>query len=80
MVAGDKKKLAEEVAALKVLGDREQVAWVDEKMKLEAKVKRLKGSVMGLEKKLKAKKVVLDGVNAAKDAAAEEAAIEVFGL
>jgi len=80
LVAGDKKKLAEEVAALKVLGDREQVAWVDEKMKLEAKVKRLKGSVMGLEKKLKAKKVVLDGVNAAKDAAAEEAAIEVFGL
>ncbi|QCD83000.1 hypothetical protein DEO72_LG2g3342 [Vigna unguiculata] len=80
LVAGDKKKLAEEVAALKVQRDREQVAWADEKMKLEAEVKKLEGSVVGLEKKLKAKQVELDGVNAAKDAAAEEAASEVFGL
>ncbi|QCE06760.1 hypothetical protein DEO72_LG9g1774 [Vigna unguiculata] len=34
----------------------------------------------GSKKKLKAKQVELDGVNAAKDAAAEEAASEVFGL
>ncbi|QCD89292.1 hypothetical protein DEO72_LG4g236 [Vigna unguiculata] len=80
LAAGDKKKLAEEVAALKVQRDREQVAWADEKTKLEAEVKRLKGSVVGLEKKLKAKQVELDGVNVAKDAAAEEVASEVFGL
>ena len=80
LAAGEKKKLAEEVAALKAQRDREQVAWADEKLKLEAEVKRLKGSVVGLEKKLKAKQVELDGVNAAKDAAAEEAAGEVFGL
>ncbi|QCD83042.1 hypothetical protein DEO72_LG2g3385 [Vigna unguiculata] len=49
------------VAALKVQRDREQVAWADEKMKLEAEVE-------------------LDGVNAAKGAAVEEAASEVFGL
>jgi len=80
LAAGDKKKLAEEVAALKVQRDCEQVAWADEKMKLEAEVKKLKGSVGGLEKKLKAKQVELDGVNTAKDAAVEEAASEVFGL
>ena len=80
LAVGEKKKLAEEVAALKVQRDREQVAWADEKLKLEAELKRLKGSVVGLEKKLKAKQVELDGVNAAKDAAAEEAAGEVFGL
>ena len=43
-------------------------------------MKKLKGSVAGLEKKLKAKQMELDGVNAAKEAAAEEAASEVFGL
>jgi len=80
LAAGDKKKLAKEVTALKVQRDREQVAWTDEKVKLEAKVKKLKGSVACLEKKLKAKQVELDGVNVAKDAAAEEAASEVFGL
>jgi len=56
------------------------VAWADEKTKLEAEVKRLKGSVVGLEKKLKAKQVELDGVNVAKDAAIKEATSEVFGL
>jgi len=80
LAAGDKKKLAEEVAALKVQRDREQVAWADEKMRLEVEVKKLKGSVVGLEKKLKAKQMELDGVNATKEAAAEEAASEVFGL
>ena len=79
MAAGDQKKLAEEVAALKSQRDCEHVAWADDKAKLEAEVKRLKGNVLGLEK-LKAKQVELDGVNAAKDAAAEEAASEVFGL
>jgi len=33
-------------------------------------VKKLKGSVAGLEKKLKAKQMEFDGVNAAKEAAA----------
>jgi len=80
LAAGDKKKLAEEVAALKVQRDREQVAWADEKMKLEVEVKKFKGSVVGLEKKLKAKQMELDGVNAAKEAAVEEAASEVFSL
>ncbi|QCE04339.1 hypothetical protein DEO72_LG8g2375 [Vigna unguiculata] len=80
LAAGDRKKLAEEVAALKVQRDREHVAWADEKMKLEAEVKRLKVNVVGLEKKLMAKQVELDGVNAAKDATVEEAASEVFGL
>ena len=56
------------------------MAWADEKTKLEAEVKRLKGSVVGLEKKLKAKQVELDGVNVAKDAAIKEATSEVFGL
>ncbi|QCD86692.1 hypothetical protein DEO72_LG3g1217 [Vigna unguiculata] len=80
LAAGDKKKLVEEVASLKVQRDREQAAWADEKTRLEAEVKKLKGSVAGLEKKLKAKQMELDGVNAAKEAAAEEAASEVFGL
>jgi len=80
LATGDKKKLAEEVASLKVQRDREQAAWADEKTRLEAEVKKLKGSVAGLEKKLKVKQMELDGVNAAKEAAAEEAASEVFGL
>ncbi|QCE03551.1 hypothetical protein DEO72_LG8g1576 [Vigna unguiculata] len=80
LAAGDKKKLAEEVASLKVQRDREQAAWADEKTRLEVEVKKLKGSVVGLEKKLKAKQTELDGVNATKEAAAEEAASEVFGL
>ncbi|QCE06724.1 hypothetical protein DEO72_LG9g1738 [Vigna unguiculata] len=40
-----------------VLGRR---AWDEEKNKLEAEVKRLKGSVMRVEKKLKAKQIELD--------------------
>jgi len=43
-------------------------------------VKRLKGSVMGVEKKLKAKQVELDEMTAAKDATVEEAANEIYGL
>jgi len=46
---------------------------------LEAEVKRLKGSVMRVEKKLKAKQIELDKVRAVKDVAAEEAS-EIYGL
>lgn len=60
--------------------ERDQKAWDDEKMKLEAEVKRLKLSVLGAEKKLNAKQVELDEAFAAKNATAEEAASEIDGL
>jgi len=80
LAAGDKKKLSEGIASLKGQWHRDQLAWADEKKKLEAKVKRLKGSVVGVEKKLKAKQVELDEMNTAKDAAAKEAASEIYDL
>ncbi|QCD96480.1 hypothetical protein DEO72_LG6g1184 [Vigna unguiculata] len=58
--------------------ERDQKAWDDEKMKLEAEVKRLKLSVLGAEKKLNAKQVELDEAFAAKNATAEEAAMFVI--
>jgi len=80
LAAGDKKKLAEEVAGLKAQGERDRKAWDAEKKRLEGEVKRLKLSVLGSEKKLAAKQVELDEAIAAKNAAAEEAASEIDGL
>ncbi|QCE06756.1 hypothetical protein DEO72_LG9g1770 [Vigna unguiculata] len=60
-----------------VLGRR---AWAEDKKKLEVEVRRLKQSVVGAKKKLKAKQVEMDEVLAAKEAAAEEAASEIYGL
>jgi len=78
--AGDKKKLAEEVASLKKLRDSDQQSWAEEKKKLEAEVKKLKLSLTDVEKKLKVKQEEMDEVIAAKEVAAEEAASEIFGL
>jgi len=52
--------LAEEIASLKSLRESDQQSWAEEKKKLEAKVKRLKLSLNGAEKKLKAKQVEMD--------------------
>lgn len=78
--AGDKKKLVEEIASLKALRESDQQAWAEDKKKLEVEVRRLKQSVVGAKKKLKAKQVEMDEVLAAKEAAAEEAASEIYGL
>jgi len=78
--AGDKKKLTEEVASLKKLRDSDQQSWAEEKKKLEAEVKKLKLSLTGAEKKLKAKQEEMDEVIAAKEVATEEAAGEIFSL
>ena len=77
---GDKKKLVEEVASLKMLRESDQQSWAEEKKKLEAEVKKLKLSLTGAEKRLKAKQEEVDEIVAAKEAAAEEAAGEIFSL
>ena len=71
--------MSEQIVAFKGQRDRDQQAWDEEKKKLEAEVKRLKGSVMRVEKKLKAKQIELDEVRAVKDVVAEEAS-EIYGL
>ncbi|QCD96657.1 hypothetical protein DEO72_LG6g1364 [Vigna unguiculata] len=77
LAAGDKKKLVEEIAALKGQMDRDQQAWADEKRILED---QLKGSLAGMEKKLKSKLLEMDEVRIVKEAAAREAAAEIFVL
>ncbi|QCD89807.1 hypothetical protein DEO72_LG4g757 [Vigna unguiculata] len=57
IAVGDKKKLADELATLKVQVERDQRNWDEEKKKLEAKVKKLKAMytehVKGFEKALR---------------------------
>ena len=55
IAVGDKKKLADELATLRVQVERDQRNWDEEKKKLEAKVKKLKVRVLAAEKKLKLK-------------------------
>ncbi|QCD96442.1 hypothetical protein DEO72_LG6g1145 [Vigna unguiculata] len=64
LAAGDKKKWADELAALKVQVERDQQNWDDEKKKLEAEVKKLKAGVLAAEKKLKLKQVEVDELQA----------------
>jgi len=80
IAAGDKKKLAEELAALKVQVERDQQNWDDEKRRLEAEVKKLKVGVLAVEKKLKLKQVEVDELQARRKAESEEAADEISGL
>ncbi|QCE10675.1 hypothetical protein DEO72_LG10g1906 [Vigna unguiculata] len=56
------------------------MAWGEEKKKLEVKVKKLKDSVMGADKKLKANQVEVDEMKVAKEVATEEATTKIFGL
>ncbi|QCE00332.1 hypothetical protein DEO72_LG7g1622 [Vigna unguiculata] len=57
IAVGDKKKLADELATLRVQVERDQRNWDEEKKKLEAKVKKLKAMytehVKGFEKALR---------------------------
>ncbi|QCE14716.1 hypothetical protein DEO72_LG11g1720 [Vigna unguiculata] len=80
LAAGDKKKLADELAALKVQVERDQQNWDDEKKKLEAEVKKLKAGVLAAEKKLKLKQVEVDELQVRRKVESEEAADEISGL
>ena len=80
LAAGDKKKLADELAALKVQVERDQQNWDDEKKKLEAEVKKLKAGVLATEKKLKLKQVEVDELQVRRKVEFEEAADEISGL
>ncbi|QCE10941.1 hypothetical protein DEO72_LG10g2174 [Vigna unguiculata] len=80
LVAGDKKKLAEEIIALKGLRDSDKQSWVEEKKKLEVEVKKLKLSVVGVEKKLKAKQVEVDEVRVGKEAARRKQRVRYTGF
>jgi len=80
IAAGDKKKLVDELAALKVQVERDQQNWDDEKKKLEDEVKKLKVGVLAAEKKLKLKQVEVDELQARRKAESEEAADEINGL
>ncbi|QCD83028.1 hypothetical protein DEO72_LG2g3370 [Vigna unguiculata] len=80
IVAGDKKKLADELATLKVQVELDQRTWDEEKKKLEAEVKKLKVGVLAAEKKLKLKQVEVDELQARKKAESEEAADGISGL
>jgi len=79
IAAGDKKKLAEELATLKAQVERDQRNSDDEK-KLEAEVKKLKVGMSAAEKRLKLKQVEVDELQAKKSVEAEEAADEISGL
>ena len=80
IAAGDKKKLADELAALKVQVELDQRTWDEEKKKLEAEVKKLKVGMLAAEKKLKLKQVEVDKLQARRKAESEEAADEISGL
>ena len=80
IAAGDKKKLADELAALKVQVELDQRTWDEEKKKLEAEVKKLKVGMLAAEKKLKLKQVEVDELQARRKAESEEAADEISGL
>jgi len=80
IAAGDKKRLADELAALKVQVELDQRTWDEEKKKLEAEVKKLKVGMLAAEKKLKLKQVEVDELQARRKAESEEAADEISGL
>ena len=80
IAARDNKKLADELAALKVQVERDQQNWDDEKKKLEAEVKKLKVGVLTAEKKLKLKQVEVDELQARRKVESEEVADEISGL
>jgi len=80
IAAGDKKKLADELATLKVQVELDQRTWDEEKKKLEAEVKKLKVGVLAAEKKLKLKQVEVEKLQAKRKAESEEAADEISGL
>ncbi|QCD79499.1 hypothetical protein DEO72_LG1g3141 [Vigna unguiculata] len=77
IAVGDKKKLADELATLKSLVERDQRRWDDETKKLEAEVKKLKVGMLAAEKKLKLKQVEVDELQAKRNAEAKETAEEI---